>query len=405
MLSENYDIQNENGRLILTNTKKIKPRFSGTAIDLRGNLPYSPEIENRHIRNTTTDKNENFLLQSADSYVNKNLGRNIDISEKNFPISSLRRQYVIGKIYDIAASKNPEYENAIVNEYKKKFNNITDYNSLVRDSYKKAAEETKAQFTDIPLRFQFHNGDLNYHNSSEMLRDIRLHGNMTVYKGGDRHEYLYHIDPNTGINENEMFRAVHDAYGHGLVGNPFGPKGEEIAYHLHSQMYSPLAKLAVASETRGQNSNVNYTNRNLQLQKNMESLRKQYNDSISNGNIDQANQSSKALRDLGGKWKYAEQASIILPHEMLESGYNGDVPHYVRHLLKDKLSNTNPIYDVDRDHLGIVDLARFHNTGSNLLVDKQKRSKLDENNALSDLKFMASVHGFSNISKNPFERI
>lgn len=58
--------------------------------------------------------------------------------------------------------------------------------------------------------------------------------------------------------ENDMFRAVHDVFGHAGIGRDFGRHGEEAAYLSHSQMFSPEARPALASETRGQNSYLNY---------------------------------------------------------------------------------------------------------------------------------------------------
>ena len=57
---------------------------------------------------------------------------------------------------------------------------------------------------------------------------------------------------------NDLFRVVHDYYGHVEGENKFGPTGEERAYQQHSKMFSPEAKKALATETRGQNSWVNY---------------------------------------------------------------------------------------------------------------------------------------------------
>src|SRR5690606_19230066 len=57
---------------------------------------------------------------------------------------------------------------------------------------------------------------------------------------------------------NDVFRIVHDAFGHAKEGNGFGPIGEENAWHSHVRMYSPLAARAMTTETRGQNSWVNY---------------------------------------------------------------------------------------------------------------------------------------------------
>jgi hypothetical protein len=55
-------------------------------------------------------------------------------------------------------------------------------------------------------------------------------------------------------DQNDMFRAVHDVFGHLGSGRGVDRHGEEAAYQKHSQMFSPLARQAMATETRGQNS-------------------------------------------------------------------------------------------------------------------------------------------------------
>lgn len=57
---------------------------------------------------------------------------------------------------------------------------------------------------------------------------------------------------------NDVFRIVHDFFGHGLEGSGFGARGEENAWQSHMRLYSEAALPAVTSETRGQNSWVNY---------------------------------------------------------------------------------------------------------------------------------------------------
>jgi hypothetical protein len=57
---------------------------------------------------------------------------------------------------------------------------------------------------------------------------------------------------------NDVFRVVHDYFGHVANGVGFRADGEENAWREHSAMYSPLARRAMTSETRGQNSWVNY---------------------------------------------------------------------------------------------------------------------------------------------------
>jgi hypothetical protein len=54
--------------------------------------------------------------------------------------------------------------------------------------------------------------------------------------------------------QNDKFRAVHDMFGHAATGRGFDRHGEEAAWLSHSMMFSPLARQAMTTETRGQNS-------------------------------------------------------------------------------------------------------------------------------------------------------
>lgn len=57
---------------------------------------------------------------------------------------------------------------------------------------------------------------------------------------------------------NDVFRIVHDYFGHIKEGVGFKADGEENAWRMHSAMYSELARKAMTTETRGQNSWVNF---------------------------------------------------------------------------------------------------------------------------------------------------
>lgn len=57
---------------------------------------------------------------------------------------------------------------------------------------------------------------------------------------------------------NDLFRTVHDAFGHGLEGAGFRARGEENAFQAHAKLYTGDALRAAATETRGQNSYVNF---------------------------------------------------------------------------------------------------------------------------------------------------
>jgi hypothetical protein len=57
---------------------------------------------------------------------------------------------------------------------------------------------------------------------------------------------------------NDVFRIVHDFYGHTQHGFQFGPVGEYNAFREHAQMYSDAALPALAAETLAQNAWVNF---------------------------------------------------------------------------------------------------------------------------------------------------
>ncbi len=67
-----------------------------------------------------------------------------------------------------------------------------------------------------------------------------------------------HIISGKKATINDLFRVVHDYFGHAKEGNGMRADGEENAWRSHSAMYSPLARRAMTSETRGQNSWMNF---------------------------------------------------------------------------------------------------------------------------------------------------
>jgi len=235
-------------------------RYGDTAYDKTTYKPYK----------VMPSDEQNVPLQIASDYV-KSRGLPA-ISQPKMAPSSLDKQGAIGATYDLATQGSPEYKQAIFNAYSKtmpdviKKSGATNYDELLEAAYGQMAKETADQFNALPLRYSFHrNGEGNYLDSSNMLHDLHDNGHLFVFQGGDPHDFLHNVDPKTGLNENEKFRAVHDAIGHGIYGNTFKPEGEERAWGVHSQMYSPLAQLAMTAETRGQNSFVNYTPVNADL--------------------------------------------------------------------------------------------------------------------------------------------
>lgn len=91
-----------------------------------------------------------------------------------------------------------------------------------------------------------------YPSAAHMAQDVKdrhIKTFATASTGG--HEFFTD-------EENDKFRAVHDVFGHAATGRGFTRNGEEAAYHAHAQMFPSEAKPAMAAETRGQNSHLNY---------------------------------------------------------------------------------------------------------------------------------------------------
>ena len=96
-----------------------------------------------------------------------------------------------------------------------------------------------------------------YSSPRELAADIRDNNRIKVLSSESTGGHPYMTN-----EQNDMFRAVHDFFGHTVMGNSFSRHGEEAAYLLHSQMFSETARGAMHSETAGQNSYLNYSKKN-----------------------------------------------------------------------------------------------------------------------------------------------
>jgi hypothetical protein len=108
-----------------------------------------------------------------------------------------------------------------------------------------------------------------YANSAEMVEDVVKNNHLWFFTTDngfgetgipDGHPLL----ENSGLEINgkdlvfnDLFRAVHDYFGHTQQGYQFGPRGEFNAWREHSKMFSSDAQGALAAETLAQNAWVN----------------------------------------------------------------------------------------------------------------------------------------------------
>lgn len=260
------------------------------------------------------------------------------------PSSMLKQSPIAATVRQMTADGgiDPELQRAIFTQYLRQMPDVvkrsgaTNYGELSEAAYQALGKETDNQLDAMlsnGMRLSYHkNGEGNYLNSDEMLMDALLNKHLYTFQGGDPHTFLNQFDPQLGINANEKFRAVHDYFGHGTTGSSFGPKGEELAYGAHSDLYTPLAKIAAATETRGQNSLVNYSGMNGDLMKKMADLRIKRSDMLRRG--EPVEGIDDRLRELGSQWKYAPQTDFILPPEFLDVNFKGGMPEYVRPFIK-----------------------------------------------------------------------
>lgn len=293
----------------------------------------------------------------------RQINPNFDLSAvRAMPPSSLEKQFPIAKTYEtMAKGIDPALEREIFARLLRTYpsdirkSGATNYQELIPASYEQLGKENAQQLDRMlneGMNLSYHQGNLNYANSPQMLEDALINKHLYTFAGGDRHQLLNKVDPYTGLNQNQVFRAVHDYFGHGPTGASFGPRGEELAYGTHSQLYSPLAKMAAATETRGQNSFVNYSGINADLQAQMIPLK------IEQERLKRLGQDTSAvdqkLAELGAQTQYAEQKAFILPPEMIDVNYAGGVPDY----LKPYITPNNPTAATGYHFSNITDLTR-----------------------------------------------
>ena len=259
-------------------------------------------------------------------------GRPFDFRSGMKAPTSPERQQWIGQAHEAGVNaylkNDPAYKAAVYASWLKNRPEIIqqsgaqNYDDLMKAAYGQVAKETGQQFKAIPNKVRMYGPDeaaqMDYltraarlgKRPAEFMRERLGEGKpFNVFKDVENpHPYLAERDPQTGMNQNEQFRAVHDYFGH--LGpkkpNTFGPQGEENAWLAHRQMYSPLAEPAMTSETRGANSWVNY---------------------VSPENLARRKQGLPTT-------KYAENYPVLLPAEASDPAYAGGMPEYLQRIIK-----------------------------------------------------------------------
>lgn len=124
------------------------------------------------------------------------------------------------------------------------------YDSAASGAYAAFRDETIRQFNELRRRVRVDvTPDDPYEGADGLFADLDTNRRMAVYATASSGSHPWIPDA-----VNDMFRAVHDFHGHYRTRRGFDRHGEEAAWTRHSRMYSPLARRAMTSETRGQSS-------------------------------------------------------------------------------------------------------------------------------------------------------
>ena len=163
---------------------------------------------------------------------------------------------------------------AIADAYEAMVDNPSD--PKVKKAYTALANEVTDQFNalkDAGFEIEIFEGKGEpYVNSEALLNDLRDNKKLLVLsteKDFGEGGLISKDNPmlqDSGLKDvngkpllvNDLFRFVHDVFGHGEQGTSFGAIGEENAWNVHSKLFSDDARRALTTETRGQNSWVNF---------------------------------------------------------------------------------------------------------------------------------------------------
>lgn len=314
------------------------PELQGEGLDLRTTGQAGREVPQllspEEVGRIIADPVANQPLQIAQKFTKETQGT--DFAKPDIPESSLAKQSAIGRAQQLAVEGSPEYKTAVFDAYAKQMPDLLEqvgaknYDDLMEKAYRQLAKETDDQFKALPYNFSYHRaGEGNYNGAMDMASDVHGNKHLYVYQGGDPHDFLNRMDKASGLNENEKFRAVHDLLGHAIYGNQFGPKGEEIAWAVHQQMYSPLARLAMTAETRGQNSMVNYSPLNVKVKSAIAKLDELEVQALRKGDKALVNEIRAAKRQEYAGFEFAPNKAVLLPPEFIDPKFSGGLPDYL----------------------------------------------------------------------------
>lgn len=249
-------------------------------------VPRIKEIAERYPNARTTQLQPKNVQEVAEEYAKKS-GREYAANKFNAKEANPETAKEIADFYE-AAKHDPDAPE-------------------VKASYDALAKETLAQYQaikDAGYTIEPWEGKGEpYASSADMVADVNENKHLYFLKTegnfeGSESNHMLQPGPD-GLLVNDIFRAVHDFFGHAKENLQFGPKGEFNAWRVHSEMYSPEAQGALAAETLAQNFWVNYGKQ----------MRREDGSVPKRGDSDFV-----PLKDR----QFAEQKNVVIPDEFLE---------------------------------------------------------------------------------------
>lgn len=265
-----------------------------------------------------TDNNVNFSVVAGNKLFNEPLEEASTIADEYIAEKGLSTE-PIQKIMKL----DVENSKRIAEEFDKM--QATPNDPQTKAAYKAMIDETLDQYKKILSKgyeVEINNSEP-YDSSADMIKDLRDNKRMRIFSTesgfGDEaitdeqradnpllQETEFKDANGLPLLANDVFRFVHDFFGHAKFGNGFGAVGEENAWNIHARMYSPLARRAMTTETRGQNSWVNFSGVNDEAFKKRDEARKLRQE----GKLEEA---KKLTEEVYETMSFAEQKVGLLP--------------------------------------------------------------------------------------------
>lgn len=233
---------------------KTKTRYD------KANVQYRPDAHGRGIVNRGEDslqfrpERNDETTRVAAAYVKKAFGREYDphTSYDEAPEARLKE---IADYFQNVAKHQPDAPEVLRSYRAMARETIEQYNAMIAAGIKPEPYRGKGE---------------PYASSEDMMRDVRENKHLYFLRtdnafGQGTQDAANPLLEKSGIKigdfellVNDVFRVVHDYFGHTQQGLQFGPRGEFNAWKSHSRMYSDEAQGAVAAETLAQNAWVNF---------------------------------------------------------------------------------------------------------------------------------------------------